>query len=46
MEKNKSKKIPFKKRKENLCRSLCNVENFLHDVTKSLKYINIFKTFK
>lgn len=46
MGKDKPKGIPFKKRKENLCSSLCDVERFLHDLNKSLKYINIFKTFK
>jgi len=46
MEKDKAKGIPFKKRKENLCSSLCNIEKFLHDLNKSLKYINIFKSFK
>ena len=46
MGKDKSKGIPLKKRKENLCSSLCDVERFLHDLNKSLKYINIFKHFK
>lgn len=46
MEKDKAKGIPFKKRKENLCSSLYNVERFLHDLTKSLKYVSIFKHFK
>lgn len=46
MEKAKPKGIPFKKRKENLCSSLCDVERFLHDLNKSFKYINIFKAFK
>lgn len=46
MGKEKSKGIPFKKRKENLCSSLNDVERFLYDLNKSLKYISIFKHFK
>lgn len=46
MGKDKNKKNSFKKRKENLCRSLCSVEKFLYDLNKSFKYINIFKSFK
>lgn len=39
----KHKGIPFRKRKENLCSSLCNIERFLCDLNKNLKYVNIFK---
>lgn len=46
MGKDNQKNIPFKKRKENLCRSLCDVEKFLNNLNKSLKYLNIFKNFK
>lgn len=46
MKKDKAKGIPFQKRKENLCSSLCDVERFLHNLNKSLKYVSIFKRFK
>lgn len=46
MEKDTSKKNVFKKKKENLCSSLCDIERFLHDLNKAFKYINIFKHFK
>ena len=46
MGKYKTNKIPFNKRKENLCGSLCEVERFLRDLNKSLKYISIFKHLK
>lgn len=46
MEKNKPNGPSFKKRKENLCSSLCDIERFLNNLSKSLKYINIFKNFK
>lgn len=46
MKKDKPKKISFKKRKENFCSSLCDIEIFLYDLNKSLKYLSIFKHFK
>lgn len=46
MRKDKPKGIPLKKRKENFCSSLCDVEKFLNDLNKSLKYLSLFKHFK
>ena len=46
MRKDKPKGIPFKKRKENFCSSLCDVEKILNDLNKSLKYLSLFKHFK
>lgn len=42
----KPKGIPFKKRKENLCCSLCDIEKFLNNLSRSLKCVSIVKKLK
>lgn len=46
MEKNNHKGMSFKKRKENFCCSLYDIEKFLNNLSKSLKCVSIVKKLK
>ncbi len=46
MAKDKTKGIPFQKRKENFCCSLYDIEKFLNNLSKSLKCVSIVKKLK
>ena len=46
MGKDEHKEISLKKRKENLCCSLYDIEKFLNNLSKSLKCVSIVKKLK